>query len=50
MCGIFDVKSNHFKEFNSLASSDYRYTRDDLVAMDGRIKIKDDNWSSSVEK
>lgn len=50
MCGIFDVKSNHFKEFNSLASTDYRYTREDLVAMDGRIKIKDDNWSSSVEK
>lgn len=49
MCGIFDVESNHFKEFNSLASSEYRYKREDLVAMDGKIKIKDDNWEKMVE-
>ena len=47
MCGVFDVESNHFKEFNSLASSEYRYTREELVVMDGKIKIKDDNWNSS---
>ncbi|MBR2607749.1 MAG: phosphoethanolamine transferase [Bacteroidaceae bacterium] len=50
MCGIFDVKSNHFKEFNSLASTDYHYTKEELVAMDGKIKIKDDNWNSSKEQ
>lgn len=44
MCGIFDIKSNHFRESNSLASIDYRYNRDELVAMDGRIRISDDQW------
>lgn len=50
MCGVFDIKSNHFKEFNSLASSEYRYTREDLVVMDGKINIKDDNWNSSIDR
>ncbi|MBQ8593225.1 MAG: phosphoethanolamine transferase [Bacteroidaceae bacterium] len=42
ICGIMDIKSNHFKEYNSLASFEYRYTRDDLSAIDGRIKIAND--------
>lgn len=43
MCGIFDIESNKFNESNSLASSTYRFTREDLVSMDGQIKIKNDN-------
>lgn len=42
MCGLMDIRSNHFKECNSLASNDYRHTRDTLVAMGGRIRIADD--------
>lgn len=43
MCGIFDIKSNHFYEKNSLASNDYNHTIDSLVIMDGKIKINNDN-------
>jgi len=42
ICGIMDIKSNHFNEYNSLASHKYRYTRNMLVAMGGKIKISDD--------
>ena len=43
MCGIFDIESNCFKESNSLASTSYRFTREELVSMDGLIQIKNDN-------
>lgn len=43
MCGILDIKSNHYDETQSLASPAYRYTRDSLLTYDGRIKIKDDD-------
>lgn len=42
MCGLMDVESNHFNEANSLASSAYRHTKDNVVAMDGRVRIADD--------
>lgn len=42
MCGIMDIKSNRFDESNSLASSDYKYTREMLVSMGGKIKISND--------
>lgn len=43
VCGIFDVKSNHYDETNSLASSKYKYTRDMLKTDLGRMLIKDDD-------
>ena len=43
VCGIFDVKSNHYDETNSLASSKYKYTRDMLKTDLGRMWIKDDD-------
>ena len=43
MCGIFDIKSNHYDPSQSLASTTYRYRRDDLLTYDGRIRIADDD-------
>lgn len=42
MCGVMDVSSNRFDESNSLASPNYKYTRDMLVSMGGKIKISND--------
>ena len=44
MCGLFDVRSNHFKEENSIASTSYKYTRDMLTAMSGKVRIAEDNY------
>lgn len=43
VCGVLDVRSNHFNESNSLASAGYRHTRDTLFTMSGQIRISDDN-------
>lgn len=43
VCGIMDIRSNRFNEYNSLASRGYRYTRDMLFTMSGQIRISDDN-------
>lgn len=43
MCGIFNIKSNHYDETNSIASSKYKYTRDMLKTDIGNKWIKDDN-------
>lgn len=43
MCGIFDIKSNCFDETSSLASAEYKYTRDMLLTYDGTVHISDDN-------
>lgn len=43
MCGIFDIKSNHYDETNSLASTKYKYTRDMLKTALGTIYINQDN-------
>lgn len=42
MCGIFNIKSNHYDETNSIASSKYKYTRDMLKTDIGNKWIKDD--------
>lgn len=43
MCGIFDVASNHFDESNSLASSSYKWSREELLTNEGRTHIVNDN-------
>ena len=43
ICGIFDIKSNHFKEKNSLAHKEYCHTRETLTIMEGEIKLTEDN-------
>lgn len=43
MCGLLDVESNRYDESQSLASTEYKYTRDTLLTYDGRIRIKDDD-------
>lgn len=42
LCGIFDIRSNHFKEENCLASPRFKFTRDMLKTNLGRAWIKDD--------
>lgn len=42
ICGILDIKSNHYDEANSLASTQYKYTRDLLLTDLGRLHIIDD--------
>jgi len=42
MCGIFDIRSNHFDERGSLAYPDYQYTKDNLLTNEGQQKISDD--------
>lgn len=42
MCGIFDIQSNHFDESASLASNQYRFTRDMLLTYEGQKHIAED--------
>lgn len=42
MCGVFDVASNHFDETSSLASKTYRFTRDDLLTYEGKVRVATD--------
>lgn len=42
VCGLLDCESQHFREDNSLASTSYRFTREDLTAMNGQVRIADD--------
>lgn len=42
VCGIFDIRSDRFKEENCLASPQFRFTRDMLKTNAGRAWIKDD--------
>lgn len=39
LCSIFDIKSNHFDEANSLASGKFKYKREDLRTNCGENKI-----------
>lgn len=39
LCNIFDIKSNHFDEANSLASEKFKYKREDLRTNCGQSKI-----------
>ncbi|MCH5178642.1 MAG: phosphoethanolamine transferase [Prevotellaceae bacterium] len=41
-CGLLDIESNHFHVENSLTSLDYRFTREQLIAMGGKIRIAED--------
>lgn len=43
MCGVLDVKSANFDETNSIASPQYKYTRDMLLTYDGTVRIADDD-------
>ena len=43
MCGIFNIKSNHFDESNCFSSPQYKFTRETLKTNLGKIAIKDDN-------
>ena len=43
MCGIFDIRSNHYDPTQSIASPLYKYRREDLMTYDGRIRIEDDD-------
>lgn len=43
ICGILDIKSKHYDEANSLASTQYKYTRDILLTDLGRLHIIDDS-------
>lgn len=43
MCSIFNIQSNHFDKTNSLASPQYKFTRDILTTDLGKMYIKDDN-------
>lgn len=42
ICGILDIKSNHYDESNSLASTQYKYTKDMLMTNLGKLHIIDD--------
>lgn len=39
LCSIFDIKSNHFDEANSLASERFKYKREDLRTNCGQTRI-----------
>ncbi len=43
MLGIFDVESNCFDTANSLAHTEYKYQREDLLTFDGQQRIADDD-------
>lgn len=44
MCGLMDAQGNHFREENSLASTTYRFQRDELTAMNGSVRIANDSY------
>ena len=43
MCGIFNIKSNHYDETESFASPQYKFTRATLKTNLGKKNISDDN-------
>lgn len=42
ICGILNIKSNHYDKTNSIASSKYKYTKEMLKTNLGELWIKDD--------
>lgn len=42
MCGIFNIKSNHFDESNCFASPLYKFTRETLKTNLGKLNLSDD--------
>lgn len=50
MCGIFNIKSNHYDETQSFASPKYRYTRKDLKTMMGTKNLDTDIADIELEQ
>lgn len=48
VCGIFDIRSNHFDDKSSLTSNDYRFQRKDLLTYEGKVRIEDDTQDDSL--
>ena len=46
IAGLLNIKSNRYDETNSLASPEYKYTRDTLVTKLGKAKLTDDKEES----
>ena len=42
MCELMGITSDHYNPRNSIASAQYKYTKDMLVTCDGKIRIADD--------
>ena len=42
ICGILDIKSNHYDERNSLASKYYKFSKNDLKTNLGQLYLMDD--------
>jgi heptose-I-phosphate ethanolaminephosphotransferase len=42
MCGVFNIKSNHYDKTNSLSSTSYKYTRNMLTTELGKINLTED--------
>lgn len=49
MCGLMDLRSEHFDPSQSIASPDYRFDRESLATLDGAVALADDpcprGWS-----
>ena len=44
VCGLIDIESNHYRDENSLASAAYRFSQEELMAMNGKIHIVNDKY------
>ena len=42
LCGLLNIKSDHYDPSQSLASTTYRFTRDMLLTDEGRVRVEDD--------
>ena len=42
MCGLMCIQSEHYDTTASIASNQYRYTKEMMTTYDGRIKLTDD--------
>ena len=47
VCGILDVRSNRYDRAQSIASTSYKYKRNELLTYDGRIRIEDDDLDTN---
>lgn len=41
MCGIFDIRSEHYDDSSSLTSNKYKYSKEMLLTDNGRVRIVD---------
>jgi len=42
LCGLLEIKSEHYEEASSLASADYKYRREELMTYLGQVKLSED--------